>query len=120
MAKGSQAIPECASSDISLTACFELSRTLSIGPVRCIGEFSAPLETMLDNSALVTAGIKLAWSNVMGDPREYEGGNSDDEEILPEEREDELEELDENGERLPDDDRPLNDGNEAIEEEDAN
>lgn len=55
----------------------------------------------------------------MGDPREYEGGNSDDEEVLPEEGEDDLEELDENGERLPEDDLPLNDGEEAIEEEDA-
>lgn len=55
----------------------------------------------------------------MGDPREYEGGNSDDEAALPEEGEDDLEELDENGERLPEDDLPLNDGEEAIEEEDA-
>ena len=54
----------------------------------------------------------------MGDPREYEGGNSDDEEVLPEAGEDELEELDEE-QRLPDDDLPLNDGDEAIEEEDA-
>jgi len=59
------------------------------------------------------------WSRMMGDPRDYEGGNSDDEEVLPEEGEDDLEELDENGERRPEDERPLNDGDEAIEEEDA-
>lgn len=41
---------------------------------------------------------------MMGDPREYEGGNSDDEEVLPE---------------AGDDDLPLNDGEEEIEEEDA-
>jgi hypothetical protein len=56
---------------------------------------------------------------MMGDPREYEGGNSDNDELLPEEHEDDLDELKENGEHLPEDDLPLNDGDEAIEEEDA-
>jgi len=55
----------------------------------------------------------------MGDPREYEGGYSDDEEVLPEEQEDELEELDGDGEPISDEELPLNDGDEAIEEEDA-
>lgn len=52
----------------------------------------------------------------MGDPREHEGGYSDDEEVMPE-AEDELEELDENGEPLTGEELPLNDGDEAIEEE---
>ncbi|MBV1687748.1 hypothetical protein KRR38_08685 [Novosphingobium sp. G106] len=65
------------------------------------------------------AGMQPHWSKMMGDPREYEGGYSDDEEILPEEDEDGLEELDEDGEPLSDEERPLNDGDEAVEEEDA-
>jgi hypothetical protein len=68
---------------------------------------------------LVTTGMQPDWSKMMGDPREYEGGNSDDEEVLPEEDENDLDDLDENGERVTEDDLPLNDGDEAIEEEDA-
>lgn len=76
------------------------------------------LETIEERGAFVTAGMQLDWSKVMGDPREYEGGNSDDEEVLPEAGEEDLEELDEDGEPLSGEERPLNDGDEAIEEED--
>lgn len=55
----------------------------------------------------------------MSDPREYEGGNSDEKELLPEPGEDDLEQPEGAVERLPADDLPLNDGEEAIEEEDA-
>lgn len=54
---------------------------------------------------------------MMGDPREYEGGNSDDEEVLPEAGDDDLEQ--EEGPKPLLDDLPLNDGEEEIEEEDA-
>jgi hypothetical protein len=54
----------------------------------------------------------------MGDPREHEDGNSDHEKASPATG-DNLEQLGEDKEPLPDDDLPLNDGEEAIEEEDA-
>lgn len=61
-------------------------------------------KTVLRNNegsgALVAAGVRPDWSKMMGDPRQYEGGNSDDEEILLEDGEDDLDERDENGERL--------------------
>lgn len=55
----------------------------------------------------------------MDDPRKHERSDSDHEELLPETGEDDLEHVDDDEEGPPEDDLPINDGEEAIEEEDA-
>lgn len=75
-------------------------------------------ETCSVTSAFVIDGILPAWSEAMCDPREYDGGDSDDEQALPDEDDDGLQSSDENGDPVIDDELPLNDGDEAIEDED--